>query len=260
MSRPGRILLLALAFVAGCSDSSGPEIFGCDKVARYNIGETVNGSIRTSDCADPDEFGRVDFFQVRQSASGPVSFVLDVPAGSVTMFIFLIDSNEELVDFAEVSPGEAASVGGLLDEGTYFVAISAGQPGTQSTYTLSSERAIRLSGPPFLGCTIIQAYTYGATVNGTLADGDCETAESGFMDRYQFTLATARTVTITLASNNFDAFLYLFNSEGAILARNDDDATSLNSRISIALPAGTYSIGAAALEGIGSGAYSLRTQ
>lgn len=262
MPRPARISMLALALsVAACSDSSGPDGFlGCDSVKRYNIGETVNGSIRTSDCTDPDELTRVDFYQFRQSADGPVSIVVELPVSSVTMFVALLDENEELVDALNVEPGEEVAIGGLLEDGTYFIAIGAETPGTQSTYTLSSERSIRFSGPPFRNCTVSQAHTLGTTVNGSLATGDCVTPDGGFMDRYQFSLATARTVTIDLMSEDFDAFLYLFNSEGAILSRNDDGGNVFDSRISLSLPAGTYSIGAAAYEGEGEGAYTLRTQ
>ena len=264
MPRPARSSTLALALalsVAACSDSSGPDgVFGCDSVARYQIGETVNGSIRPTDCTDPDELSHVDFYQFRQSAAGPVSIVLELPQGSVRMFVALIDSNEDLVDARDVEPGDEESVGGFLDAGSYIIAIGAETPGTQSTYTLSSERSTRFSGPAFLNCTVAQAYTIGATVNGTLATGDCVTPDEGWMDRYQFTVAATRTVRIDLASEEFDAFLYLFDSDGVILARNDDGGNVFDSRITISLPPGTYSIGAATFEGEGGGAYTLTTQ
>jgi hypothetical protein len=204
--------------------------------------------------------GNVDFYQFRQSASGPISAMLDVPLGSVQMFIVLIDSNEEVISIATVSPGDEGWVSAQLDEGTYFIAVGAQDAGTQSTYSLSSERAIRPTGPPFLNCAIVQSYTFGATVNGSLASGDCVAPDGSLMDRYQFTLAEARRVTITLTSNEFDAYLYLFNSAGVILSQNDDSGGDLDSRISLSLPAGTYSIGASAFDEFESGGYTLRTQ
>ncbi len=261
MPRPARISILALALlIGGCSDSSGPELFGCDRIARYEIGETVNGSVRSNDCSDPDDLANADFFQVRQSASGPVAFVVNVPEGSVRMFLVLIDSREEIVDLVEVMPGEEASVGGLLEEGTYFLAVGTDNPGTQSTYSLSSERAVRLSGPAFLGCAVAEDYTVGARVIGVLVQDDCVTADGGWMDRYEMTLPLARTITINLSSFDFDPFLRLFNSEGAILLRDDDSGGSLNSRITVSLPPGTYSIGVTAFDGMGVGAYVLEAE
>jgi hypothetical protein len=261
MRRPARISLLAIALLAaGCSDSSGPELFGCDSFARHNIGETVTGSIRTNDCNDPESDGYVDLFQFRQAATGPVSVVIEVPEGSVPMIVAIVSSDEELIDFQEAGPGEEAAVGGILEKGTYFIVVGSEFPGATSTYSFNSAPSIRFTGPPFLNCAEAQAYTFGAIVNGTLDMGDCVVPDGAFMDRYQFTLATARTVTITQTSTDFDSYLYLFNSAGAILARNDDFGTSLDSRISISLPAGTYSIGASAFDEFEAGQYTLRAQ
>ena len=261
MPRPARLtLLIAALLLAGCSDSSGPEIFGCDSIARHNIGEVVTGAIRTNDCEAPEEFGNIDLYQFRQAQSGPVSVVFEVPEGSVVMFVAIMDSNEELIALDQVGPGEEVAIGGLLDEGTYFIVVGSESPGTQSTYSFTSVREIVLSGPPFLNCATAQAYTFGAIVNGTLGNGDCVVPDGAYMDRYTFTLATARTVTINLTSDDFDAYLYLFNAQGAIIAQNDDAGTSLDSRISLSLPAGTYSIGASAFDEFEAGQYTLRAQ
>ena len=264
MPRPARISLLALAlFAAGCSDSSGPDnitIFDCDSGIRYAIGQTVTGIIRTTDCGDADVDGTADFYQFRQAADGPVSIAVESPTGSVEIFVGLIDFNDELIGLELASPGEEIEVGGFLEEGTYVIVIGTESPGPQSTYTLSSTRTLPSSGPAFLNCTVSQAYTVGATVNGALGSGDCLTPDDAWMDRYQFTLAAARTMTINLASENFDAYLYLFNSDGVVLAQNDDAGGSLNSRLSISLPAGTYSIGASSFGFRSEGAYTLTTQ
>ena len=263
MPRPARIALVVAALLtAGCSDSSGPEgALGCEAVIRHTIGETVTGSIRTTDCGSPDDEGYIDLYQFRQAASGPVSVMLDVPGSSVTMGIVLFDTDENVIDFGRVEPGEQFAVGGTLDEGTYFIVIIAASPGAQSTYSFNSARSIRFTGPPFLNCTVAQTYTFGATVNGTLGTGDCVTPDGAYIDRHQFTLATARTVTITMTSDEVDSFLYLFDAQGAMLARNDDQGIeTFDSRISVSLPAGTYAIGASAYDQFEAGAYTLRTQ
>ena len=260
MRRSARIPLLVAALLAGgCSDSTGPELFGCD-AARYNIGETVNGSLRTSDCRGPDGEGRIDVYQFRQSSRGPVSIVFEAPEGSVPMIVGIAQSDDEPIDFDEVDGGGEAVVGGILDPGTYFIAVAAEFPGAQSTYSFTSERTVRFSGPPFLNCTTVTTYTLGATVNGTLGTGDCVTPEGPYLDRYQLTLTTARTVTITQTSNDIDSYLYLFDSQGVIIAENDDSGASFDSRISMSLPAGTYSIGASAYDQFESGSYTLRAQ
>ena len=251
---------MALALImAGCRDSSGPDgVFGCDSVSRYEIGETVAGTIRTTDCS-PGGDGNVDFYQFRQAAHGPASFRIEVPMSSAPMFFGLFDSRQDLVDEVEVGPGEEASIPRFLDEGTYVIAIGAEQVGPGSTYTLSSLPAIQLAGPPFLGCTESQAYTIGATVTGLLFTDDCPTPDGKFMELYEFTVAAQRAVTIDLTSDEFDALLYIFNAEGAIVARNDDNGISLDSRIRTTLPAGTYSIGVTSFDN-SEGEFTLRAQ
>lgn len=263
MPRLARTTLLALALaLPACSDSGGPDgitLFGCDDGMRYSIGQTVTGAITTSDCSDPGGEGLTDFYQFRLSSSGPVSIVVDRSGGSGMMYVALVGAGEELVDIAAIGPGEEAAVGGLLDAGTYVIAIGGEVPG-QSSYTLSSSATLPPSGPAFFNCTVAQAYTLGSTVNGTLGTGDCVTPDAAWMDRHQFSLASPRRVTIDLTSTAFDTYLYLFNADGTVIAENDDTGDSYNSRLSLSLPAGTYSIGATSFDAGGEGSYTLRAQ
>lgn len=264
MPRLARTSLLALALLLpACSDSSGPEelltIFECDKGVRYSVGQNATGAITTSDCTIPESETRADFYEFRLSSNGPVSIVVERSAGSGGMIVALVGPAEELLDFAEVSPGQEAAVGGQLDAGTYVIVIGAQVPG-QSGYSMSSSATLPPSGPAFFNCTVAQLYTFGTTVSGTLGTGDCLTPDGSWMDRHQFSLTSQQAVTIDLMSGDFDAYLYLFNSEGTVMAENDDFGSGLDSRISLTLPAGTYSIGATSYSPGSAGAYTLRIQ
>jgi hypothetical protein len=57
-------------------------------------------------------------------------------------------------------------------------------------------------------------------------------------------------------SSQFDAYLYLLDNSGTVLAQNDDSGGSLNSLIQMQLSPGTYYLGAAAFGG-GLGAFEL---
>ena len=263
MPRLARSSMLAVALtLPACSDSSGPErltIYDCDKGVRYAIGQSISGAITTSDCSDPEDNGLVDFYQFELSSSGPVSIVVERSGGSGFMYVALIGSGDNLVDFAGIAASEEVAVGGQLDAGTYVIAIGGQVPGHNS-YALSSSAALPPSGPPFFDCTVAQPYTVGSPVEATLGSGDCVTPDATWMDRYQFSLTSTRTVTIELTSDDFDAYLYLFNSQGTVIAENDDFGESLDSRISLSLPAGTYSIGASSFEAGGQGSYTVQAQ
>ena len=107
-------------------------------------------------------------------------------------------------------------------------------------------------------------------VEGTW-DDDCESAkptedgDSRYARFYTFRLNGPADVTITLSSDDQDAYLYLMEGtgkSGAILEENDDFASSSkDSRIDIEnLPAGSYTIEATTLHAEGRGAFTLKVE
>ena len=262
MPRLARVSLLALALaLPACSDSSGPDrlkIYGCDKGMRYSIGQTLSVEISTSDCTEQNVF-YVDYYQFRLASDGPVSILVKQSGGSGAMYVELMGPGDVFLDGLGVDPGSEAAVGGQLEAGTYVIVVGGRMPG-QSRYTLSSSAALPPLRGPFFNCTAVQAYTVGNTVSGTLGAGDCVAPYLRWMDRYQFTLTSTRTVTIDLASNDFDAYLYLFNAAGTVIAQNDDYDWAYDSRLSLSLPAGTYSIGATSYGRDEQGSYTLRVE
>ena len=96
-----------------------------------------------------------------------------------------------------------------------------------------------------------QAIDFGDNVDAVLSVSG--TAE------YQFTGEEGQFVTITLVSDEFDAYLRLFDANNNALAEDDDSAGGLNSRIGpFRLPAnGVYTIVASSLNQSDVGAYTL---
>lgn len=103
------------------------------------------------------------------------------------------------------------------------------------------------------------AYTIGATVTGSLTATDCVFGDGTSVDLYRFTLTTPRTVTITLRSTQFDAYLVLFTSTFTGITEDDDSAGGTDAQIVRNLAAGTYIIAANSFD-IDTGAYTLTSQ
>ncbi len=98
----------------------------------------------------------------------------------------------------------------------------------------------------------------GESINfGDRVEG--ELTESATESLYTFEGEQGQLVTITLLSDQFDAFLRLRDAEGSEVASNDDGAGSLNSRIGpFPLPAnGDYTIVATSLSGSATGLFTL---
>lgn len=106
-------------------------------------------------------------------------------------------------------------------------------------------------------------------VNGSLAPGDCQSPSRlrdgarPFADRYSFNASSGQPVIITLASTDFDSYLYLLGANGAVIAQNDDTGPSGNARIPsgsgfFTLPSsGTFTIEVTSFSSTGVGNYTL---
>jgi len=96
---------------------------------------------------------------------------------------------------------------------------------------------------PVEGCPV-SPIAIGGTATGALAAGDCAFADGTGVDFYELRLTTARSVTITLRSSAFDAYLVLYTRMGAGVDEDDDGAGGTDSRLTITLQPGRYLIGA----------------
>ncbi|HKG80039.1 MAG TPA: M12 family metallo-peptidase, partial [Pyrinomonadaceae bacterium] len=111
--------------------------------------------------------------------------------------------------------------------------------------------------------------SFGQTINGQLASGDCHSPVrgAGFLaDRYTFNAFAGQRVTIlatAAAVGNPDTFLTLLGPNGVVVLNDDDSGGGQNSRIPggksslpLGLP-GTYTIELTAFDTSGSGSYSV---
>jgi len=106
----------------------------------------------------------------------------------------------------------------------------------------------------------------GQMTNGALTANECRSPFRGdgtFADRYSFSAQAGTQIAISLASSQFDAYLYLIGPNGAVIAENDDGGVGAgNARIPasqfLTLPAsGDYLIEATSFGPNGAGSYTL---
>jgi hypothetical protein len=128
----------------------------------------------------------------------------------------------------------------------------------------------------FAVCTQNQPITFGQTINGSLANGDCVSPvpkpgntqpDGSLADEYTFNGTAGQQIAISMSSTAFDTYLYLLRPDGTVLAQNDDidqesNPPNQNSRIPpngfIILPfSGTFSILASSFAPEARGAYTL---
>ena len=234
-------LLAVAAALPGCgkdSTSPGPEIqvLDCPKGAAYAIGQTVTGSLSSSDCRDPGGFLRADYYQFTLTSPGPVTVRLDVAPGTAGPVINAILTADGETDFFRyTSVAGHSTVGGQLPAGTYVIVVAATLENQDAGYTLTSSRAV----PPVFDCTLITPHTIGTTVTGSLTPADC-TDTFGFnpADYFSFTLANAGPVSFRLQPAS-QAFVGITDATGSLLAIEGAGPTTPGT-VAQTLPAGNY--------------------
>ena len=80
------------------------------------------------------------------------------------------------------------------------------------------------------------------TVTGILTNESCRFADGTRADRWRIVLDSAAIITIDMTSLDVDPYLILRNSEGTLVAQDDDGGGSPDARITIGLAPGTYYI------------------
>lgn len=111
---------------------------------------------------------------------------------------------------------------------------------------------------PALECSALPALEPGLDVAGELGQGDPE--ERGrYYEVYGFQPAAQDTAEITLASDDFDPYLYVYRTDGTFLAENDDaSAGSVDAGITLPVVPVCYRVEVTSFGDGETGAYTLR--
>jgi hypothetical protein len=112
-------------------------------------------------------------------------------------------------------------------------------------------------GDTSVACTELDQVEVGSFVTGTLSTSDKVAPSGAYYDMYGLQLAAQQEVQIDLSSNEFDTYLYLYESDGTLVDSNDDFGDELDSSLTVTLTAGCYRIEASSYGAGETGAYSL---
>jgi hypothetical protein len=144
-----------------------------------------------------------------------------------------------------------------LPAGTYKLAARGASSTVGGLYEIDL-RTVTGTRPPF--CTPKAMVTAGATASGVITYTGCQYTDSTFADLYQMNLTADAALDLRLNSSQFDAYLVLLDSKGALVDQDDDSGGGTNARITRNVPAGTYYIVAKPFGDYTShGAYTLIT-
>ncbi|MGH9722519.1 MAG: PPC domain-containing protein [Bryobacteraceae bacterium] len=203
----------------------------------------LKGTLSTGDCPLGQQF-RFQYFDVPIPAAGLADF--RITASDFAPQLALFDASGRLVSFDLESGGARRPIlQQQLDPGSYTLLVIGAQPGA---YTLQYQ--FRPGLPGICPALSIEA---GRTVTGSLAGASSCRSRDSMEDVYRFTLNSAGTIDLAMASQDFDSILVLRDAKDNVLVTSFGDV-NFGPEISASLPAGAYSVSA---RGQRAGGYAL---
>ncbi len=232
-----------------------PDAPRAPRPTSIRIGAVVQGTITDRDPESDENEGRYDAYLLRATAGQRVAISLDSDAFDSMLRIGRMEGGSFIED-ASNDDGAGNGLNSYLvftapRAGDYVIRTSPfGSDGT-GAYTLKIE-----DGPPPLVATPIEI---GATVDGRLSDSDGRNDNGARARAYSFTAAAGQRIDATLNSDDFDAYLELFDAAGQSIAQDDDGGEKgTNARLITTLKdGGTYTLQARAYSPDTRGAFTL---
>jgi hypothetical protein len=200
-----------------------------------NVATTTKGNLSsTAAKSHCNGLTPADRWRFTLTAPEPI-LTIDLTSTAFDTFVCLFDSNYNFVNSDDNSGSGTNSRlwQRNLATGTYYIEVSTRSANnTGGAYTLTLQRGF-WPVPP----TISIGQTQTGNLSSTAAKSHCNGLAPA--DRWRFTLANAKTVTIDLSSNAFDTYLCLFDANYTLIAFNDNaNPTTTNSELKVALSGG----------------------
>jgi thermolysin len=242
--------------VGVCPGSGG----GCSAAA-ITVGQTVNGSLATTDCVFTGTTRRVDLYSFSGTAGQQIA--VSMSSSVFDTYLYLANSSNQTVGEDDDGGGGTNSripaTSGFVTlpaTGTYTIYATSYAANSLGTYSLTLS-----SGG---GSCPATAISVGQTINGSLTTSDCiYTGTNKYVDLYSFNGSAGQRVGVSMNSSSFDTYLYLLDSSNQIIGEDDDGGGGTNSRIPattgfVTLPAtGSYKIHATSFSAGTTGAYTI---
>lgn len=221
-------------------------------------GQDTNAITATSCFTAVDDYGDFDYYNY---------YLLTVPGGGLaevsaagTNFqptLYLLDAagNQLAMDSGGAGNGNA-DIRMQLAAGSYLVELASGlTPGGGYTFNYSFTAGNPQPCQPVTLALPSAASTGSVTgVSGAVSAASCRTS-LGLADVYSITLPSAGMLSANLTAGAFTSQVAIHDAKDGLIALNEDVNGQGASSVSALLPAGTYTIVAAAATG--SGAYQL---
>lgn len=159
---------------------------------------------------------------------------LDVNSGEFDTYLMLIDPNGEHTenDDAEGLVGHSVIEADITEVGTYRVVVTSYKPGEAGAYELTMD--FGEARPTATRQRDVVAIALGERTTGRLEAGDRQLGTGEYADLYVFEGSAGQSISIEMASSEFDTYVQLTTPDGEKID-NDDYGGRSDSRIDLTL-------------------------
>jgi hypothetical protein len=244
--------LVAVQF--SCSpDVSGtgpPATEACTVITPYTLGANTTGQLATTDCKLFDG-SFIDYYSTTTLTSG--WYIFDMSAGFPTYLVLRGDDGAVIGVHDDVGHGANTVLKALLPAGSYGLGANA-YPGSVGGYTLSSSA----DHTDVSNCEVVFV-ARGTSTAQNLVASDCD-GNTSYSDDYIIFIPSGQSITVTLSSSAFDAFLELYGAQGQV-AVNDNGPAGTDAILTFTSSSSAfYVIRAESAAAFTTGAYTISVQ
>ena len=177
--------------------TKGSSFNGCTTVTNYTIGTEVSGELNASDCTFEQTGTFVDYYDFGIDSTETVTFSTNNGG------LYFYERNGNYIGGGSFVQRQARA----LPAGDYVVAVV-------NSGAIRYELTLTTTKVGFNGCAVLNPYTIGTNVTGSLNADDCFGDSIGeFVDYYVFTIDQTRAVTFSTTNGG----LYFYERNGAYI-------------------------------------------
>lgn len=204
----------------------------CDATQTITIGQSVSGTIASTDCQLADG-AYADKYLLTLADATPVRIT---EIGTIDAYLILQNATTgAVVAVNDDGNGNTnARIEQIVPAGRYVITATTFGAADFGAYTLSVSRgatACITSTPAFLSDTIVGALR-AATA--------CVLPDSSYTDRYGLTLTASTILSTAMHSDSVDSFLFIESAEGKSISRTDRGGPGKDALLIDTVPAGKY--------------------